>query len=96
MVSVPGMVTIMGIVVILRIFTILQDCYFPKDCIDFEGHVCLIIFDHPRDVDLPRDGDCPSNYGRCGYSQLEQGCKNASNFLTPNIAILSLPNVFLQ
>ena len=28
----------------------------------------------------------------CGY----QGCKNALNFLTPNISILNLPNAFLQ
>ena len=26
----------------------------------------------------------------------QQGCKNALNFLTPDIAILNLPNVFLQ
>ena len=41
--------------------------------------------------------------GRKGYGKMMQvrmawcqGCKNALNFLTPDKAILNLPNVFLQ
>ena len=30
---------------------------FLKDCNDSKGQVCLIIFDHPRDGNLPRDDD---------------------------------------
>ena len=52
--------TILGNVVILRIFTILRYgmVAFLKDCNDSKGQGHLMIFYHPRNGDLPWDGEC--------------------------------------
>ena len=50
------MVTILGIAVILKILIT-----FLEDCNESKAQGPLIIFDHPRNGNLPRDGDGPKD-----------------------------------
>ena len=54
MVTIIGMGTILGILVILRIFKSYGMVTFLKDCNNSKGQGHLMIFDHPRDGDLPK------------------------------------------